>query len=66
MNRTTADNVASIKQQILSLENQQHRIEAVSNKTYNTPHFGELLKLLGNHPNIILRFNGQDVELITK
>ena len=38
-------------------------IELVLNQMYNSPSFGEMLKLLKNHPNVIDKMNNQTVKL---
>ena len=63
MNTVSTTNTAEIKQQIVTLEDQQGMIELILNKMYNSPSFNEMVKLLRNHPNVIDKMNGEDVEL---
>ena len=63
MNTVSTTNTATIRDEILTLQDQQEGIRIILDKMNNSPGFNEMVELLKNHPNVIARLNGRDVRL---
>ena len=63
MNTVSTTNTAGIKQEIVTLQDQQRLILTMLDKMHKVPKFVEMIELLKGYPDIISKIRGNNIEL---